>query len=166
MARQAGPGEGPEHLQGHRGGYAWIEHTSEITLRLRGPTFATLLEEGARAFASLVPEHLDGEGEDDNAPVGEWREITVEGGDSVSVLVGWLNELVYLAEVERWVPTEVAVEAAADGQQDMAGTGPVRVRARGRRLERPFVLVKAATLHGAKVGSRSGHLEAEVTLDI
>ncbi|MDZ7778859.1 MAG: archease [Gemmatimonadota bacterium] len=163
------PGDRPD-LWSNRSGYAWVDHTSEATLRLRGPTFAALLEEAARAFVSLVPGHLGGDGpeadDDDDAASGAWRELTLEEGDAASVLVGWLNELVYLAEVERWVPTEVALEAGVDEQEDVMSTGPVRVRARGRTLEQPFVLVKAATLHGAKVRSRSGHLEAEVTLDI
>jgi SHS2 domain-containing protein len=40
------------------------------------------------------------------------------------------------------------------------------VRARGHALSEPFVLVKAATLHGAKVDDGPDGLVAEVTLDI
>ncbi|NIT88362.1 MAG: archease [Gemmatimonadetes bacterium] len=46
------------------------------------------------------------------------------------------------------------------------GDSGVRVRAARLVLSRPFVLVKAATLHGARIREVEGGLEIDVTLDI
>jgi len=149
----SGPPDGDDQVSGH----TWLDHTSEISVRLHAPSFPELLAEGARAFSELVPEHIG------SADAPEWREFTLEGDDRAGTLVDWLNELVFQAEVERWVPSELSVREEPHG----AGRdGIIHVRARGRTLERPFVLVKAATLHGAELRSTPRGLEAEVTLDI
>jgi SHS2 domain-containing protein len=129
-----------------------VDHTSELTIRLRAPTFPALVEEATRAFGELVPQATLGEVD------AEWRTFQVGGADPAASLVGWLNELVYLTEIEQWLPVDVEVHG--DGRT------PLRVRARGRALTRPFVLVKAATLHGAVVDPSGDGLEAEVTLDV
>ena len=135
----------------------WLDHTAEVTMRVRAPSFQGLLAEAARAFAELVPDHLGGVEEPG------WRDFVLEAADPSAQLVDWLNELVFLAEVERWVPTRIE----AEGRPPSAGDGPIRLRARGRRLHRPFVLVKAATLHGAELRrTNNGRIEAEVTLDV
>lgn len=129
-----------------------VDHPSEVTLRLRAPTLATLIAEATSAFGELVPPSTRS-----GAPSG-WREFRVGGADRTASLVRWLNEMVYLCEIDQWLPVEVDV-AAADG----AG---LRIRARGVALETPFVLVKAATMHNATVRDTSYGLEGEVTLDI
>lgn len=129
-----------------------VDHTSEIVLRLRAPTFPDLIAEAGRAFTDLIPPRLRGRADR------ELREFHLPGEDRPAILVDWLNELVYLAEVERWAPTEI--EARDD---DASG---LRIRARGIRLEAPFVLVKAATLHDLVLGEGDDGIEGEVTLDV
>ncbi|HUP52469.1 MAG TPA: archease [Longimicrobiales bacterium] len=129
-----------------------VDHTSEVTMRLRAPTFPALVAEATRAFAELVPPHARGARSDG------WRELRVGGLDREAALVAWLNEIVYLCEVDRWLPEEAEVSVENGGQ--------LRVRVRGVALVEPFVLVKAATLHGAEIRAANGGLEVEVTLDI
>ncbi len=148
-------------------GHEFLDHTSEIVVRLHAPSFPDLIAEAARAFAALVPK--DAERRD--AP--DARELTQEGSDPAAMLVDWMNELVFLAEAERWIPSEISVLEGEDG-----ATGPdsatdrgsptsvVRVRARGAIVEQPFVFVKAATLHGVVVRRGPNGIEAEVTLDV
>jgi SHS2 domain-containing protein len=129
-----------------------VDHTSEITLRVSAPTFTDLLAESTRAFAELVPETLWSQGAETT------REARVTGRDRVALLVGWLNEIVYLVEVDCWLPVDVE-----SVQEHAAG---LTVRVRGVPLRAPFVLVKAATLHRAAVHEGGVGLEAEVTLDV
>ena len=129
-----------------------VDHTSEVTLRLRAPDFPELLREATRAFAELVPDTLRG-------PVdSQRRELRLQTTDPVAALVEWLNEVVFLCEADQWLPTELEVTSA--------GAGEIVMRARGETLGAPFVLVKAATLHAAFVRDYGAGLEAEVTLDI
>jgi SHS2 domain-containing protein len=134
-----------------RGEHELVDHTSEVTIRLRAETLPTLMAEATKAFAELVPPRLRGVGSD-------WRDFRVSDPEPAAGLVEWLNETVYLCEVEQWLPVEAHfrhVEA-----------GGLRVRARGIRLVAPFVGVKAATLHDAVVRDDGRGLEAEVTLDV
>jgi len=119
---------------------------------MHAPTFAALVAEATGAFGGLVPPSLR-----EGGAYTEWRELLVEAPDRAGLLVGWLNEMVYLAEAEQWLPVEVEVS-----EHDSA----ITVRARGASLRAPFVLVKAATLHDASVRRGCEGLEAEVTLDV
>jgi SHS2 domain-containing protein len=140
-------------LDGEQAGHELVDHTSEVTLRLWAPTFPALVAEATRAFADLVPP--DRRGTDDG---GSWRELSVEARDRAAALVGWLNEIIYLCEAEQWLPVDADVTEREGGE--------LRVRARGVRLEMPFVLVKAATLHDATVREGDRGVEGEVTLDV
>jgi SHS2 domain-containing protein len=129
-----------------------VDHTSEVTLRMRAPDFCELIGEATAGFAELVPYALRG-------PMNEQRrEFLIQAPDRVAGLVEWLNEMVYLCDTCQWLPTEVDVTSAREGE--------LCIRARGEALSAPFVLVKAATLHGAFVREGGDGLEAEVTLDI
>ncbi|HEX9611748.1 MAG TPA: archease [Gemmatimonadales bacterium] len=74
------------------------------------------------------------------------------------MLVDWLNELVFLAETERWVPVEFEILEATDVT--------VRARARGVRTEEAPSRVEAATFHGLEVTAGPQGFEAEVVLDV
>jgi len=89
---------------------------------------------------------------------GEWRLVQVQAGDRAALVVNWLNELIYLAEVDRWIATEFTVERATD--TDFA------VRARGVTVDVPPSRVKAATFHGLEIAERDGLLQAHVILDV
>lgn len=134
------------------GSHELVDHTSEITIRLRAPSFAALITEATRAYAELVP------GSVGRTQSNEQREFRLELDDRAATLVAWLNELVYLAEVELWIPVDPEVDTHGDRE--------LRIRARGDALTEPFVLVKAATLHRVEVHEGPDGLEAEVTLDV
>jgi SHS2 domain-containing protein len=129
-----------------------LEHTAEVRLRVAGPTLGALLAEAGRALAAV---ELDGP---PPAPAGAWRTIEVRSTDRDALLVDWLNELVYLAETECWVPSEFEIEAV--------GPTELRARARGVPLDAAPARVKAATFHGLRIAETAGGLEAEVILDV
>ena len=133
-------------------GYEFIDHTSEITLRVESPTFEGLLVDATRGLAGLVPADLK------RAVAVERRDFRVRARDRIATLVEWLNEIVYLSEAEQWLPVDIE-----STREDEAG---LLVRAEGVPLEEPWVLVKAATLHRASIIQEAGGLVAEVTLDV
>jgi SHS2 domain-containing protein len=128
------------------------EHTSELRIRLLAGSLGELLAEAGRALAEI---QLRGA-----APRvgGEWRRLELSAPDRAGLLAEWLNELIYLAEAERWVATEFAV--------DRAGDRSVSALVRGIVVERAPGLVKAATLHGLRVDEVPGGVAGEVVLDV
>lgn len=134
-----------------------VDHASEIRLRIRAGSLADLLAEAGQALARL---ELRG---DSTAVTGDWRQLTVSAADHAALLAEWLNELVFLAETERWVAIDFEIERTGETS---AGDTEVHARARGVSLERSPGLVKAATLHGLRVDPIPGGLEAEVVLDV
>ncbi len=140
MIAQAGPR--------HR----FVEHTGELELRLEAPTLAALLEEGARALADVMAE--DAAGPPSAPPV----RVEVSASDRASLLVAWLNELVYRGEVSKCVYHDARVERADDRH--------VEATLRGRAPSSPRTAVKAATWHRLRVRETPAGLEATVVLDV
>lgn len=131
-----------------------LDHTADVKLRLRGPSFAAVAAEAGRALARL---ELGGVA---TAPSGAWHTIAIQAADRSALLVDWLNELIYRAESQRWVAAEFEVVAATDTA--------LEVRARGVTVDATPSRVKAATFHGLRVAPiREGDgWEAEVVLDV
>ena len=69
-----------------------------------------------------------------------------QGRDREAVLVHWLNELIFLAETERWVGVEFTVSRATETE--------LRMRARGVAVDEAPARVKAATFHGLRIAAR------------
>lgn len=129
-----------------------IDHTSEVRVRVRANSFAELLAEAGRALARLQL------GEGPSAASGDWREIGLTAADRPGLLADWLNELIYLAESERWVASEFEVGTA--------GSGSLSARVRGITVPRLPGRVKAATLHGLRVEDVPGGVAGEVVFDV
>jgi SHS2 domain-containing protein len=128
------------------------DHASEVQLRLRAGSLGELLAEAGRALAVI---QLGGTA---RPATGPWRQIEVSSPDRASLLADWLNELVFLAETERWVATDFGIELADERS--------VRARVRGVDVESVPGLVKAATLHGLRMEDVPGGMEGEVILDV
>jgi len=129
-----------------------VEHPGEVRLRLRAATLGELASTAGRALAELELGRVPG------PALGTWRPLVVQGRDPEAVLVHWLNELIYLAEAERWVAAEFAVDAVSNTE--------LRMRARGIAVDEAPSRVKAATFHGLRIASVTDGVEAEIVLDV
>lgn len=123
-----------------------------MRVRIRAPTFGDLAAEAGRALARIQF------GRAPTTPTGAWREIEVHSTDRAALLVDWLNELIFLAETERWVPVEFQVVRDTDTM--------LRVLARGGSVEQAPARVKAATFFGLDIHPIPEGLEAEVVFDV
>jgi len=129
--------------------YRWVEHTAELEMEIEAPT-----EEGVFVDALLALAELLG---DDGRGACVLREIAIRGRERAALLVGWLDELVYIAETEDLVPEDTVRIELSDG--DLVATVHCR---RGS----PRHLIKAATYHRL-VFEPSGHgFRATVVLDV
>lgn len=132
--------------------HRWVDHTAEVQLQVEADSLAGLLAEAGRALGALLLRGRPAE------PSGEPRTIEVSSVDREALLVDWLNEIVFLAEVERWVAVDFDVSQASETH--------LKARARGVSMDEPPALVKAATFHGLAVEERDGGLQAEVIFDV
>jgi len=85
--------------------------------------------------------------------------VTVRGRDLESLLVAWLNELIFRADAHKRVYPVVDLNALSDHELTAALYGATPAASR--------TAVKAATLHRLRVGERrGGGYEARVVLDV
>lgn len=128
------------------------EHTSEIELHIRAGSLGDLLAEAGRGLAEVELTRAD------CVPGGPVRSLRVSSSDREALLVDWLNELIFLADIDRWVALDFSIDSAHDTE--------VQARASGVTLEWAPSRVKAATFHGLRVQDVPGGLEADIILDV
>ena len=132
-----------------------FEHQADVGLHIRGADGAQLFAEAGLGLFSLVCEL-------DTVEERERYELAGEADGVEELLVGWLNDLVYLFEGEgvvcrriefpEWSPTGYRAELHGEPAD------PVRHGVRG--------VVKAATYHGLSVTHDEGGWDARVILDV
>ena len=128
-----------------------VEHTADRAFRVRGRNLAELLENAARTMVAL-----DGE-----PPVSESRVrkvIDIEGRDRETLLVNWLNEILYLEQTHHEFYDHFLLSDVTDNH--------LRAQLDGRRLEHSVTSIKAVTFHNLQVKETSDGLEATVVVDV
>ena len=133
--------------------HTFEDHIGELALRIEAPTLPMLFEEAGRALSEAM-----GQGDTSGSPADHEEEMTVAAPDREALLVEWLNELVYRAEVSRVFPREFRIERISE--RDLAAV------VRGVRLERLRNPVKAATFHGLSVSESPEGFRATIVLDV
>ena len=107
-------------------GFEEIPHTADWALRVWSPQFTGLLEYAARGMYSLmnVQYHED-------APVS--RNLSIQGSDRETILVIFLEELLYIVEQEnvgftsfRFVDKVTLVEASLEGFRILSRTKEIK----------------------------------------
>jgi protein archease len=132
--------------------HRWVDHTSEVQLEVGAESLGGLAAEAGRALGLLLLRGAPAE------TAGPSRELEVSSADREALLVDWLNEILFVAETELWVPVEFEVLESSPNR--------LRAAARGVPVGEPPALVKAATFHGLRVEEREGGLQAEVIFDV
>jgi len=128
--------------------YRWVDHTAEVELEIRADSEREVFADSLAALAELLG--VDGDGD-------VRRTIGVAAPDRPSLLVGWLEELAFLAELEGFEP--VALESLELPE------GELRAVVRGR-LGEPPPLVKAVTYHRLSFEHCDSGYCATVILDV
>jgi SHS2 domain-containing protein len=129
--------------------FRFAEHGGEVELELGAVDEAGVFAAALAAFAELVS---DGEV---GAPVR--RELELRAEEPALLLADMLNELVYLAEVEQFVPERFEQLELTDGG--------LRAIVSGHR-GRPRQLVKAVTLNNLELRQAGGLWHGRVVLDV
>ncbi len=92
----------------------------------------------------------------------ETREVRAQADGPEALLVAWVNECLYVHEIEGFV----ARRAEVQGCTEMRVNGVLGGEPLDLRRHRPGTIVKGASIHRAWVGERGGRHEVSVILDV
>ena len=131
-----------------------IEHTADIGIRACGDDPAQAYSNAARGMFSLIT-NLDGIRET------RTRDVEVSAADSKTLLVEWLNELIYLFDVDQMVFGRFEITTLTD-------TG-ITAKCYGEKIDHTRHEIKrgikSATYHMLKIEKNEGY-RVEVLFDI
>jgi SHS2 domain-containing protein len=133
-------------------GHRWIDHTADLCLEAWADDEPGLLAEAMRGVVLALTE---GEAPGD----GDARRLEIDSIDPEDRLVRWLNEILWLAIGEGFVPARARIELHDEGlHAELHGQADARALVRSE--------IKAATYHDlALTADPRGH-RARVVLDV
>lgn len=134
--------------------FRWVDHTAELELEIEAPSEEAVFADALTALAELLTSADEREGEGEP---GIRRDVSVEADDRPALLAAWMEELVFLAEIEGFEPVTVERLELGPCSADARVTG---------RLGRPRPLVKAVTYHRLSFGAANDGYRATVVLDV
>jgi SHS2 domain-containing protein len=128
-----------------------IEHTADWAFRARGRDLKELFCHAAQAMFAL-------QGQAAEAASGKTRDLQVEGFDRETLLVNWLNELLYLQETTGESYTGFEIVEMSDVK--LRAKLQIGAQDKNRRL------IKAVTFHDLRLQQTPDGWEATVVLDV
>ncbi len=132
-----------------------LEHPADIGFRAHGRTLEDLFANCAHALVSIILDPSDVREEQ------QWQ-VMAEGSDIESLLVNWLNEVLYYVDSKRAVFSTFALSFPAQFQLTCTASGQLRDPVQHAvRLS-----VKAVTYHQLKVSHGGEAWTAEVYVDV
>jgi SHS2 domain-containing protein len=128
-----------------------IDHTADLALRIWGDSLTDLFAQAARGMFDLAVTC-------DATGVKVERHLALEAPDVEALLVDWLNELLYLSEIDNVAYLAFEFVACTSTQ--------LRARLFGLPILERRRAIKAATYHNLEVVAREAGLETEVVFDV
>jgi SHS2 domain-containing protein len=132
-----------------------LDHTADIGLIVYGDDLKTLFENAGEAFFRLVTDLKE-------VRQKEERKIELEGENLERLMVDWLNELLYLFDVEKLLFKKFKVK--------MVGEEGLSARVKGEVFDAGTHViktgVKAVTHHQIQVQKENGGWRARIIVDI
>lgn len=135
-------------------GFEYFEVEADVGVRAWGPALSDALTQVALGALALVirPEEVEAR---------ESREVRAQADSLEALVVAWINECLYVHEIEGF--------AAARVEVDLVTTDVVHGRLLGEPIDlarhRPGTVVKAATMHQVSVQT-GDRVEIRVVLDV
>jgi SHS2 domain-containing protein len=135
--------------------YRQLVHTADVAYRIWGDSLAEIYVNAAKALMATITDRR-------RLRKRETRDIGVKAPDQESLLVTWLNHLLYLYDVDGFLGRDFDILELKDDS--------LTARARGEAFdpERHVVntAVKAATYHHLEITRRNHGWQATVILDL
>jgi SHS2 domain-containing protein len=135
--------------------YEAFDHTADIGLHAYGSTLAELFANAALGMESLMV------APDQVRPLAS-REITARGHDLVSLLVDWLDKLIFLFDTEFLLVCACEIQAISETQLTASVSGEPYDPQRHELSS----AIKAVTWHEAAVERTAAGYKATIIFDI
>jgi SHS2 domain-containing protein len=136
-----------------------FDHTADVGFELEAPTLEVLFEEALRALLMTIFERPPEKGESEHS-------VRLSAPDLETLLVRWINELVFLIQGDGFVPVHSGLGIEVSGEEDFSLeaslTGaPLDLEGHGWQGE-----IKSATFHGLDVRQDGKDWRTRVILDV
>ncbi|MBE0644627.1 MAG: archease [Bacteroidetes bacterium] len=132
-----------------------LDHTADIAVRIRGTTFAELLQNAAQGMMALITGRMA------TGSATEIRRLEVSASGRDEILRELLSEILYLVATQRVIATEFMVEEI--GEQCVSAV--FRTFPMTEALAHDATEIKAVTWHGLRVDHDESGYVAEVVFD-
>lgn len=132
--------------------YEIVDHTADWALRVWGMDFADLLLNAAVGMNELML------GKGISVPATESRQLSLEAFDRETLLVDWLSDLAYFAEMEQMVFPHITLTTVT----------PTHLSAnlRGGPVAELVKHIKAVTYHNLEIIETAVGLEVTIVFDV
>ncbi len=130
--------------------YIEIEHVADVSFRVHGANLHELFENAARSMLEVQSQR------NGSAPV--TRAFTATGDDRETLLVNFLNEILYLQDVHGEIYCECTIQVISDRSLQAKVLGQPRVRS--------YRLIKAVTFHNLKIEPVPDGLQVTLVMDV
>lgn len=138
-----------------RAGYEYFDVAADVGVRAWGTTLAEAFAQAALGVFALTI-----------APEGvaerERREVRAQGESPESLLVNWINECIYVHEIEGFAVRRVEVTTLNPALVH----GILHGEAIDPRRHRLGTVVKAATFHQVAISEAGGRAEVRLIVDV
>jgi len=128
-----------------------VEHVADRAFCVHARNLAELLENAAHAMVAL----------DGRPPATERfirRVIDVDGRDRETLLVNWLNEILYLEQTQQEFYDHFLLSQVTDSH--------LHAQLYGRQLDHSVTSLKAVTFHNLNVKESQEGFEATIVIDV
>ncbi len=133
--------------------FSLIEHTADIGIKIQGNNLEELFKSGFYGVLSIVASR--------KALISESKTIELYAPDKESMLVDFLNEILYLINVKNWLPAKI-VELNIDENN-------LKSVINGEKFSSTDIIkteIKAATYHNINIKKNVDTWETKVYFDL
>jgi len=128
-----------------------VEHTADLALKVHGHSLEEIFANAACGLFSLMADL-------ENLSPTVSREVHLGAPDRESLLVDWLNELLYLHEVEEEIYTRFEIETLS--------STALSAIVWGAKMKASKLTVKAATFHDLEIREAKDGYLATIVFDV
>lgn len=135
--------------------YKYLVHRADLAIKGYGKDLADLFLNIATGMYEAV---IGKRKESIKARISNAKNFRVEGETPEDLLVGFLNELIYIIETKRKILQNIKIRKIKKGEWEFSGIPSP--------LSQEKIEIKAATYHNLKIKRLSNQYQAQVVFDI